>query len=272
MPVTADLGGKNYTLGRGRVYFDRFPPNTVVGALTQGEGERYLGNTPEFSTTSSSENLDHFDSDSGIRTKDASVQLSLDRTGAVAVDNIDTENVALYFLGQAGNLVQASATGVVNTFENAKRKRFYQLGVTEANPSGVRNVSNVVVRNGVAFADTVTASGNYQVDEVRGRIYIEDDAPDIDDEDIQVTFNVAASTRERVVSGSSSIYGQLRFVSENPLGANRDYFFPYVKLSPDGDYNLKGDEWQQMGFTFEILKKASNIEGLYIDNQPVTTP
>ena len=37
-------------------------------------------------------------------------------------------------------------------------------------------MSNVVVRNGVAFADTVTASGNYQVDEVRGRIYIEDGA------------------------------------------------------------------------------------------------
>lgn len=271
MPVTADLGGKNYTLGRGKVFFDRFAPNVVVSALTRGDGERYIGNTPEFSTTSESEDLEHFDSDGGIRTKDDSVQLTLNRSGAFASDNIDVENIALYFLGEASNLTQSSATGTVDVFEGAKRRRFYQLGVTTGNPSGVRNVSSVVVRSGVAFADVVTQAGNYQVDEVRGRVYIEDDAPDIDDEDIQVTFNVAASTRERVVSGSSSLYGALRFVADNPKGPNRDYYFPYVKLAPDGDYNLKGDEWQQMGFTFEILKK-SGLEAMYIDGQPVTTP
>ena len=269
MPLTADLGGKNYTLGRGRVFFDRFPPNVVVGALTRGDGERYLGNTPEFSTTSESEDLEHFDSDSGIRTKDDSVQLTLDRSGAFACDNIDRENIALYFLGTASELVQASAIGVVNTFPGAKRRRMLQLGVTAGNPSGVRGVSNVVVRNGVAFADTVTQLNNYQVDEVRGRIYIED-ASVIDDEDIQVTFDVAANTRERIVSGSQAIYGSLRFVADNPKGPNRDYFLPYVKLSPDGDYNLKGDEWQQMNFNFEVLKKASNVEAMYIDGPPVT--
>lgn len=270
MPLTADLGGKNYTLGRGRVFFDRFAPNVVVNALTRGDGERYLGNTPEFSTTSESEDLDHFDSDSGIRSKDDSVQLTLDRSGAFVCDNIDAENIAMYFLGTATVLAQASATAVVDVFEGAKQKRMYQLGVTAGNPSGVRNVSNVVVKTGVAFADTVTMSGNYQVDEVRGRIYIEDGAPGIDDEDIQVTFDVAASSRERIVSGSSSVYGSLRFVADNPKGPNRDYFLPYVKLSPDGDYNLKGDEWQQMGFTFEVLKKASNVEAMYIDGQPYT--
>lgn len=269
MPLTADLGGKNYTLGRGRVFFDRFAPNVVVNALTRGDGERYLGNTPEFSTTSESEDLDHFDSDSGIRSKDDSVQLTLDRSGSFVCDNIDAENIAMYFLGTATVLAQAAATAVVDVFEGAKQKRMYQLGVTAGNPSGVRNVSNVVVKTGVAFADTVLQPNNYQVDEVRGRIYIEDGSS-IDDEDIQVTFDVAASSRERIVSGSSSVYGSLRFVADNPKGPNRDYFLPYVKLSPDGDYNLKGDEWQQMGFTFEVLKKASSVEAMYIDGQPYT--
>lgn len=271
MPVNADLGGKNYTLGRGKVFFDRFAPNAVVTALTRGEGERYLGNTPEFSTTSESEDLEHFDSDGGIRTKDDSVQLTLNRTGAMVCDNIDAENVALYFLGSASTLTQASATGVIDVLSDAKQRRFYQLGVTTLNPAGVRNVSSVVVNKGAGFSTLVTAAGNYQVDEVRGRIYIEDGAPGIDDEDIQVTYSVGASTRERIVSGSQSIYGTLRFVADNPKGANRDFFFPYVKLAPDGDYNLKGDEWQQVGFAFEILKRGS-LESMYIDGQPVTTP
>lgn len=273
MPVNSDLGGKNYTLGRGRVLFDRFAPNVLVNAATRGEGERYLGNTPEFSTSSESEDLEHFDSDAGVRTKDASVQLSLDRSGSFTCDNIDKENLALYFLGLTSEVVQASATAQVEVHENAKRGRFYQLGVTEANPAGVRNISNVTVRTGGSpgWATTVTPSGNYEVDEVRGQIYVEIDAPGIDDADIQITFDIGASTRDRVISGSNAIYGALRFRADNPKGENLDYYYPYVKLAPDGDYNLKGDDWQAMSFTFEVLKKASNVEAVYIDSQPRTS-
>lgn len=272
MPVTADLGGKNYTLGRGRVFFDRFPSNVVVDALTRGSGERYLGNTPEFVTNSTSEDLDHFSSEGGVRTKDDSVQLQLDRAGSFITDNISAENVALFFLGEASTLTQAAATAVEEVVAGVARGRFIQLGVTAANPAGVRNVSNVVVKTGVGFATTVTQSGNYQVDEVLGRVYIEANAPGIDGVDVQFTYDVAASTRSRVVSGSQAIYGSLHFVADNPKGENRDYFYPYVKLSPDGDYNLKGDEWQQIGFTFEVLKKASNVEAVYVDGRPTVTP
>ena len=274
MPITADLGGKNYTLGRGRVLFDRFETNAVVTALTKGIGYRYLGNTPEFNTTSESENLDHYDSDNGIRTKDDSVQLTLDRTGSMTCDNIDGENVALFFLGTRSIVTQVGATSVAEVIE-AHRGRFYQLGVTENAPSGVRNISSVVVKKGGAptWGTTVTASGNYQVDEARGVIYILANAADIpDDTDIQITYNTANATREQVVSSSDSVYGSLKFEATNPKGPLRDYLFPYVKLAPDGDYNLKGDEWQTMGFTFEILKKSSNVAAMYIDGQSVASP
>ena len=269
MALTADLGGKKYTLGRGRVFFDRFPANAVVSALTRGDGERYFGNTPEFSLTSESEDLEHFDSDSGVKVKDASVQLSQSRSGSFTCDNIDSENVALMFLGSATTLTQAAAPGVVEVFTTAKRGRFIQLGVSVANPSGVRKVANVVVKKGGApWSTTVTMAGNYEVDEARGRIYIEADAPAINAEDIQVTYDIQANTRDRIVSGSNSIYGSLRYVADNPTGENKDFFMPYVKISPDGDYALKGDEWQTMGFSFEVLKKASNVEAVYIDGQP----
>lgn len=270
MAITADLNGKNYTLGRGKLFFDPYPLGASITAATQGEGERYFGNTPELAFTTSTENLDHFDSDAGVKTKDDSVQLSTNRTGSFTTDNIVGDNIALLVGGESATVIQASAAAVVDLF-TIKKGRFYQLGAGETNPSGVRMVSNVVVKSGVAFADTVTAVGNYEVDEVLGRLYIESDAADLDDaDDIEVTFDVAASSREQVVSSSNSIYGALRFVADNPKGANRDYFFPYVKLAPDGDYSLKGDEWQQIGFTLEILKKASNYEAVYVDGRAFT--
>lgn len=273
MAITADLGGKNYTLGRGKVYFDRFTPTQVsagIGSLTRGEGERYIGNTPEFNTTSESEDLEHFDSDSGVRTKDASVQLQLDRSGSFTCDNIDIDNVALYFLGDKSTVTQTSATAQLFEIANVKQGMFYQVGWDISKPDGVRNISNVVVKTGVAFGTTVTPSGNYQVDEVTGRILILKGAPGLaDGANIQVTYDLAAGTRELVISKSTAIYGSIRFVADNPIGTNRDYYFPYVKLAPDGDYNLKGDDWQTMGFTMEILKRGS-LEGVYVSTRLVT--
>ena len=166
-------------------------------------------------------------------------------------------------------MVQTALTAQKTVFTAANRGRFYQMGVSPTNPAGYRKVSNVIVKKGAGFITTVTQAGNYQWDADLGRLYIEATATDIPNlTDIEVTFDVAVSSREQIVSGSNPIYGALRFVSDNPKGANRDYFFPYVKLTPDGDYALKGEDWMTIGFNFEILKKSDNIESSYIDGRP----
>lgn len=273
MPITADLGGKSYTLGRGRAFFDRYPANTPISAALAGEGERYIGNTPEFTTSSESEDLEHFDSDQGIRVKDDAVQLSMDRNGSFMTDNIDRENIALYFLGTSGSVTQTALSAQTTTV-TIKRGNFYQMGASPSLPTGLRNIKNVTAEKDPSGTPAaVTAAGNFEIDEVLGRIYILPNAANLaDDDEVEFTFDTDASTRAQVVSSSQSIYGALRFVADNPKGVNRDYYFPYVKLAPDGDYNLKGDDWQQMGFTFEILKKASNVEAVYVDDRPVVTP
>lgn len=269
MAITADLGGQKYVLGKGRVYFDRFAPNIVVTAATQGEGERFIGNAPEFSTTSKSEDLAHYASTGGIRVKDASVQLQLDRTGKFTCDNIDSDNLALYFLGQASSQSQASSASVVQVLPAVKNGRFYQLGASESLPQGHRKVTITTVKNGVAFADTVpNLAANYQLDPDLARLYIPEGSAILDDDEIQVTYAIAATTYEKVISATDTIYGAVRFVSDNPYGENKDYYLPYVKLAPDGDYSLIGDTWLQMGFTMEVLKKSSNIEAMYVTSRP----
>lgn len=259
-------GGKNYVLGRGKVLIDRFDGNDELDNDSVGDGWRYIGNTPEFSTTGASEDLDHYDSDSGVKSKDDSVQLSMDRSGAVVTDNIDKENVAMLFGGSAQNLTVVADASVVETLTDVQQGRMYQLGESAGNPSGNRNITITTVKIG---ATTIAAPNNYVVDTALGMLQVLAGAPDIpNDADLIVDYALEASVRGQVISGTDSIYCRVKFIADNPKGINRDYYFPYVKLSPDGDYNLKGDDWQTMSFNFEILKRGS-LESVYIDERAV---
>lgn len=269
---------QKYTLGRGEVYFNKFKPGTNIG-----EGERYLGNTPEYSLTNEVETLDHFNADRGLREKDESVLLEISCSGSMNCDNISGENVALFFLGNLLTKSSTSVTAQKEVFTNWKRGLTLQLGTTDATPTGVRKVSNVKVGKAAKSATLnltgdisaipgvtiVDAAGNYEVDLELGRLYLEPTSTEINgDIKLVVQFDVAAQSREMVISSNDVVQGSLRFVSHNAKGENKDYFFPKVTLSPDGDYNLKGDDWQSMGFTFEALKLQGR-ERVYIDIRAV---
>jgi hypothetical protein len=263
------VGGKNYVVPKGRLYFDRYPQGITIEEDTPGEGgERYLGNTPGFTINATSENLDHFSSEGGVNVKDASVQLSLNRAGSLTTDDISAENLSLALLGDESVLSVVGATGLTSIIANAVQGRHYQIGVSTSNPAGLRDISNVVVKSGSpGFAVTVAMSGNYEVDLDLGRIYILDGAPGIDGIPIQVEYDQVAHTRTQIISGTESIYGALRLIADNPIGDNKDWYFPYVKLALDGDMALKGEEWQQIAFTIEVLQKGS-LASVYVDGRP----
>ena len=104
------------------------------------------------------------------------------------------------------------------------------------------------------------------MDLVNGRLYIEPTAPGITDGDaLVVTYNVAAGTRNVVISKDNQLRGALRFISANAVGNQMNYFFPYVLLTPNGDYALKGEDWQQMGFSFTALKRDASTERVYAE-------
>jgi hypothetical protein len=262
--------GRNYTLGRGELHFDQYAPGTQT--LT---GERYLGNTPEFTTTSESEELEHFDSDHGVNDKDDSVTLSNTSSGSFTTDNINTENVAMFYLGSTQSLAQLAQAAVIDAARPVLRGRTYQLGTSAQRPAGVRNVNNVQIRKGAAPGTEVALTNNVEVDLDLGRIYIESDAPDIADGDLLTfTYDLVASTNTQIVSGTKEIEGALRFIAFNPKGGNRDYYWPRTKLSPNGDFALKsGDDWQTIPFNVEFLRKGS-LEKVYINSRgvAVTTP
>lgn len=250
---------KQYTLGRGKVFFDVFQPSTKITT-----GERYLGNTPSFNLTTAATNLDHFDADEGIKTKDDSVTLELNRTGAFVTDNIDPDNVALFFLGEASIAVEAGQIGRTSTILLPLGDRYYQLGVTVGNPSGDRQVSAVT-------APTAVLDTDFTYDAELGRVYIVEGGTLDGDASVVFTYTVAARSRKRIITSSSAtVDGALKFLAYNPKGVQLDYLMPSVKISPNGDYELKGETWQQISFNVEINERDDNTEAIYVDGRPYT--
>ncbi len=258
---------QNYTLGRGKVYFARFATGTTVP-----DGFRYIGNTPEFNLTIESETLDHYSSDAGIREKDDSVPLEVNRTGSLTTDNIDPENVALFFFGDASTVTQASvaAGSPTETLSGIKAGHSYKLGQSTSNPAGYFGIDTTgfAVSDGT---DPLVADTDYTMDYDNGIItFLEGSTLAIDGADIELTYAVAASTRERVISGSEPVEGAMMYVTANPKGDDCTFYMPYVKVTPNGDYALKGDEWQQIPLSLEVLK-LDTAEAIYRDGVPTLT-
>lgn len=248
---------KNYTLGRGRLYFDKF----VVGTKTK-TGQRYFGNTTEVNMTSDSETLEHFDSDAGIKQKDASVLLSLSRTGNFITDHISPANLALFFLATDSLVSQAATTAIADSFANVVLGQRYQIGVTAGTPAGVRNITNFV-------AGVLVEGTDYTLDPATGGVVFLPTGSVVEGATQPATYDTAVTSYNRIVTAASAqVYGALLYIANNPVGENFDYYWPYVSIKPDGDFALKGDEWQQIGFGFEALKLDDATEVLYINGRP----
>lgn len=260
----------NYTLGRGRVHFSRFKPGTQ-----EPEGFRYIGNTPEFSMNIETEELDHFSSDGGIREKDDSISLEVTRSGSLTTDNISAENVAIFFFGTASMLTTASATAAPYVIEDAQRDRSYKIGATAQNPVGLMGINPVgvtVTIPGTPDPVALVAGTDYELDAPNGIItFLENANAGIDGAtDVTVTCAVLGTTRTRVISGSAPVEGAMMYVTRNPKGEDCVFYLPWVKVMPNGDYALKGDEWQTIPLMMEILKR-DNVEAIYRDGTPFAT-
>jgi hypothetical protein len=254
---------QNYTLGRGKVYFSRFKTGTRIPA-----GFKYIGNTPEFSLTIEAENLDHFSSDEGIREKDDSVPLEVTRTGSLTTDSIRRENIAYFFFGSSETVVQSAVVSAPESFSNVSPGTSLKVGITNNNPTGYFGITVTTVTSDPA-GTTYVLGTDYTVTGDMGLINILEDGAILEGDDIIVTFAVEAKSRDRIVSGSEPVEGAMMYEAKNPKGRQYNYFLPYVKVTPNGDYNLKGDEWQTLPLSIEVLK-PENGEAIYVDGTPFT--
>lgn len=265
MTPTVENPSSALALGKGELYFAPFKAGTQ-----NPNGERFLGNCPEFALSQDDERLSHYSSTRGIRKKDEDIPVEQTYSGTVNCDQIVKENLAIFLLGSASVLTEAGAVGEEDTFEAVAQGNYYQLGTSATAPSGVRKVTNVVVKDDTTPTPvTFTVNTDYTVDADLGRIYVVPGGNIADDTNLVITYDITAHSRDVVVSSADQVEGALRFISYNPKGQKLDYFFPWVKWSPNGDFNIITDEWQSIPLSIEALRKG-DLAAVYLDGRPVT--
>jgi len=235
----------NYTLGRGIVYLSLYDDQGNLKA------ERDVGNAPELNFNVDISTLEHFSSRSGIKSKDKEIVTEVKPSLSFILDEMNVENLRMFFLGDAGvKIEQAAETGVTNTI-NANFKKYVDLSK--------REVSNVVVKNS---DDTVTFVENtdYIVDYKSGSILALSSGSITDNQELNVTFNNDACNYVDIEAlKTANFEAQLRYVSDNPVGPEFVFLAWKVMIKPDGDLSLIGsEEISTLSFNAEILKDEAN--------------
>lgn len=236
----------NLVVGRGTLYFDQFAPGTTTVL-----GEQYLGNTPSLTIKSERTTRTPVDSVGGRLVELPAVTISEKASGEFTGDNISARMVALWFAAEASGI--AAPADAISSVVTAYRGRYYQIGVTAANPMGRRNLSSMAV---VRQSDStpIAAPGNYVLNERDGRIQILPDSGIADGTALAIT--AVADTVETIYRPTGKIMeGALRFVADPAYGMGTDYFFPSVELAAAADQALKGDMFQELRFTFTAKKR-----------------
>lgn len=242
-------------LGRGEVYFEPFASGTRVG-----DGERYVGNTSTFQLSRTIERVERFTSYRGQKVEREGAVVAERHAVQFITDNIDIENVAAW-LGE-GSSNYFFSQGQVSENIIVRRNRFYQLGKSRQ-VFGIRAIESLVVKIG---ATVVSSIGNYEFDSALGRLFVHRDANDIPDgTTLTLEYEWRGAERELATSKASEIYGALRFIATNIAGPQRNYYFPMVRMTPRGQIDLKGDEWQQMPFDVSVMRLTPAIEQIYSD-------
>ena len=216
------------TLGSGKIFFNQ---EDATGMPT---GERYLGDTPGFTVSIATEKVEDYTSDGATAQKDVNVTTKITRTAKITCKNVDVDNLALFIMGDASSVTQSAASVVGESISNVQPARFYQIGATALDPNGVRAISAVTVSD--AVPTTYVEGTDYDLDLAMGRLYVIEGGTIVAGTDLVVDYTTVAGTRDRVTTNSlGAKFGQLRFIADNTVGANRDLLGPRVELSPSGD-------------------------------------
>lgn len=254
---------QNIVLGAGHIYFDIEDAN---GNLT---GERYIGDTPGFSLNVESENLQTYSSDGPIAELLSDVATQVSRTTNITCRNISTSNLAMFLIGDESEVSQNSDPVVDEAINGVQQGRWYQLGQTTSDPTGARDVSNVVVEDDSGTPTTFVLDTDYNLDLDLGRVYIIPGGGIADDTNLVIDYDKAAVTFDQISTNNlGAKVGALRFIAANTDGANRDLYVPKITMRPSGEFAMKSrSEVQQMTFEGGVGTRDT-LPQVYVNGRP----
>lgn len=267
----AQIPSRNLAIGKGQVFLAQHASLEPTAPATS---YRDVGNCPGVSFAVNTETIQHFSSRGGIRVKDDETVIEVNRTGTLRIDDMSVENLAMFFFGDAQILNVAALSDQTETIAAAavKKGQSFQLGVDPATrPTGYRSVSidSVALTGapGTTYPATDAGVVNWTLDGPRGFLTIGQGSNIADGAGLTVTYDVAAHRRQTIISGNVEKAFSMQYHAYNPKGALIDFFFPFIKIRPNGDLQLISEEYMEVEFQAEVLGLGS-MAPIYLNGQP----
>jgi len=246
---------RSYTIGSGRVIFQKLNTN----------GYRDLGNAPNFAVEQTLEVLDHFNSQSGIRKKDARVITEQELNCTFTLDEPNIDNLALFLL--AADPTEATVVGASVTDEavTARLDKWVQL-------ANHNITASTIVVTGTGGTPTFNEGTDYDVLAAQGWIRALSTGSITEGLALEVDYTHTGVTTNTINAATvTTIEGHVYFLGDPAAGRIIDVFGK-VTLEPDGELGLISEEWINFNFTCEFLLDPGTVTGLaeLVDRGEVT--
>lgn len=226
----------DYTLGKGKVIFQA--GTSFVGNY------RDLGNASVFNVSVETENLEHFSSRAGTKTKDKDIVTQIKAKGTLTLDDVNVNNLKEWFFGTTIAETVQSIDPAVASDLTASLDKWVVIGKY--------NITGLVVKDETDVT-TYVLDTDYEVDTKAGLLRALSSGAIGDTDVLHLTYATPA-LNSYLIDGlkSSSAKGHIYFVGDPPVGKIQD-IKGYVSLKPTGDLSLIGEEWQNIQFELEYI-------------------
>ena len=219
----------DYVLSAGRVF---------LGDRTGGE--RYVGNSPGLSLTLEVQTVRTMKTLNGVVVPDKVFLLSASSNVSLSLDDVSSENLALYFGTPDAVRIAQAMTG--STSFQVSLGRLYEL-----RPGGFLSARVYLAGR------EIDLDANFEAHRGFGFVIARHDGPDLyENAEIRIDFTAGRSTMREVGATLETKTGSLRYVENNIRGSNRMFFFPEVVATPDDAIDLKASDWRTLRIALAV--------------------
>lgn len=239
MPSAAN--GDNLYIGRGKFYFDRFDPTTLLPTGVR----RFVGEVDKGDISISSTNKSRYTTTKATNNKIASIDIQQTHTIALDLMEYTPDNVALALLGTATTFTQTVTPVTAEALAST-----YSIG--DILQLKGRNPASLVL---TGSSSALVLGTDYEIEDLKlGLVRMLTAGTTL-----TAAYTPGTPTKQRIAAGqNAAIYGRLIFVGDPTSGLGFDVEIWKVKFMSSGVYSLLADDFAKMSLTGEILDDSAN--------------
>ena len=241
MAVNRDFT-KNYNLQGGE----------LLVKLSNENNFRYFGQTNEFKLSFKTDRLEHKNSEGDTLVTDMEVVKEVSTTVNFTTDDLNKETLALVFGGKTDTTTQSAGSVTDEAVAGVVGGSIYELAY--------KKVSSIIVKD--SDDNEYVEDVDFSVKKDFGLLEITKGGA-LDGKDLKVSYDYAATSITIISSlNETSREFSLRFISAPKNGQPKQTTIHKVRLSLNGDYNVKSlEKYTTVAFDGKVLKDSTREEG-----------